>query len=306
MIPYPLSAIQLQWLLRACIFAVFLCAFFGVVADTRAQTKNVVCAALDMSTEDCARITDVSNTLPSGLTLTTAAMVTDVLWSSVSNVKTEGASSLRSGAIDHNQASCLVLEVTLPAATLIRFSLRTLSQGLFDHLTFAVDTQTVIENYSAAEGSFLRTWEQQEYTATSPVSNLSWCYQKNADTINRSSDAGWLDALSFAVPATLSTAQLCTALDLSTDNCSQIQSVSFDPPSFPWQITTDTSVAGGSSLRSATIDDSEQSCLVLGLSLSANSVISLASRTSSQRLDQLQISADQTRLDTLLPPAPPQ
>ena len=101
-----------------------------------------------------------------------------------------------------------------------------------------------------------------------------------------------------AIPDTLAQTkpQLCTALDLSTDNCSQIQSVSSDPPSFPWQITTDTSVAGGSSLRSAPVGDSEQSCLVLEVTLSANSVISVASRSSSQGgFDQLQISAGPLR-----------
>ena len=260
-------------------------------------TRDPLCPALDMSDDDCALISSVSTILPPDLILVQQPV--DVPWTVAMTVDNQGGSSLQSGDTDHSEASCLVLGVTLPINTVIRFSLRTSSQGLLDHLTFAADSQTVIENFSAAEGGNLMNWQQQEYTATNGVSNLSWCYQKSRDT-DGGSDAGWLDTLSFALPASLSTTQLCTALDLSADNCSQIQSVSADPPFFPWRVTMDTSVAGGSSLRSADIDDGGQSCLVLDLSLSANSVITLASRTSSQGgFDQLQVSADQTRLDTL-------
>ena len=260
-------------------------------------SKTQLCTALDLSTGDCALISSISTILPPGLML--QQPVVDALWSVSMTVDNQGGSSLRSGNIGHSEASCLVLAAALPAGILIRFSLRTSSQGLLDHLTFAADSQTVIANFSAPEGDDLRNWEQQEYSTTNPVNNLSWCYQKNGNT-DGASDAGWLDTLSFTAPASLSTTQLCTALDLSADNCSQIQSVSFDPPSFPWQIATDTSVAGSSSLRSADIDDGEQSCLVLNLPLSANSVITLASRTSSQGgFDQLQVIANNLRLDTL-------
>ena len=264
---------------------------------TPSPVTEQVCLALDMSAEDCALISAVFSLPPSGLML--VQQLADVPWSVSMAVDNRGGSSLRSGDIDHSEASCLVLAVTLPVGTQVRFSLRTNSQGLFDHLTFAADSQTVIERFSAAEGGNLRNWEQLEYIVTNRISNLSWCYQKN-DNTSQISDAGWLDTLSFTVPVQLTKTQLCTALDLSTDNCSQIQSVSADPPSFPWRITSDTSVAGGSSLHSAPVGDSDQSCLVLELSLSANSVITLASRSSSQGgFDQLQISADQTRLDTL-------
>ena len=262
-------------------------------------TKEPLCTTLDMSAGDCALISTISTILPPGLMLAQPAV--DVPWTVSRTVGNQGGSSLRSGDIDHSEASCLVLGVTLPTASLIRFSLRAGSEGFFDHLTFAADSQTVIENFSHPLGAntIPTSFEPQEYRATNRISHLSWCYQKNT-SINMFSDAGWLDTLSFAVPVSLSKTQLCTALDLSTDNCSQIQSLSFDPPSFPWRIATDTSVAGGTSLRSGEIDDNQQSCLVLDLSLSANSVITLASRTSSQGgFDQLQVSADPQHLDTL-------
>ena len=263
--------------------------------------KDQLCTALDMNTADCALITSISTILPPALVL--AQQSVDVPWSVASDVSHQGDSALRSGDIDHSEASCLVLGVVLPEGTLIRFALLADAEGSFDHLTFAADSLTVIERFSLPRRatSTPTDFELQEYTTgvLNPVSNLSWCYQKNADT-DMFGDRVWLDTLSFAVPVLLSRTQICAALDLSTDNCSQIQSVSFDPLSFPWLITTNTYVAGRTSLRSGDIGDSEQSCLVLKLALPAGSVISVAGRTSSEgRFDQLLIDADNLRLDTI-------
>ena len=271
--------------------------------------KDQLCTALDMNTADCALIRSISTILPPGLTLQPQQPV-DVPWSVATDVSHQGSSSLRSGDIGDSQASCLVLEVTLPAGTPIRFALRASAEGLLDHLTFAADSLTVIENFSLRQNTddapTDTDFEPQEYTTLNPVSHLSWCYRKDS-LRSRFDDSVWLDALifttasmSFAAPVSFSTTQFCIALDLSADNCSQIQSVSFDPSSFPWQITTDTSVAGGSSLRSGEIGGSEQSCLVLELTLPVNSVISVAGRTSSEpRFDRLQIDADNLRIDTI-------
>ena len=266
-------------------------------------TRDPLCTALDMNTADCALITSISTILPPALML--AQQPVDVPWSVASDVSHQGDSALRSGDIDHSEASCLVLGVMLPEGTLIRFALRASAEGAFDHLTFAADSMTVIERFSLPAGasSTPTDFELQEYTTTNPVRNLSWCYQKNADT-DMFGDRVWLDTLSFAVPVLLSITQVCAALDLSSDNCSQIQSVSFDPPSLPWLITTDTYVAGTSSLRSGDIGNSQQSCLVLKLTtLPANSVVTVSGRTSSEGgFDQLLIDADPLRLDTLSAP----
>ena len=234
-------------------------------------TTEDVCPALDLSTEECTLITAVTADPPASPWL-------------ISSTATEGDSSLRSADIDDSESSCLVLGLSLSAATLIRFSLRTDSEAVNDHLSFAAGGQELIERFAAAEGATLRDWEPQQFLLPVGNSTLRWCYNKN-DSTSAGEDRGWLDALSFAEPVSLSTTQLCTALDLSADNCSQIQSVSSDPPFFPWRIATDTSVAGGSSLRSATIGDNQQSCLVLGLSLSAATLIRFSLRTDSEAVN---------------------
>ena len=94
--------------------------------------------------------------------------------------------------------------------------------------------------------------------------------------------------------AQLTINQVCTALDMSTEDCSQILAVSFNPSNSMWRITTDTSVAGGASLRSPAIDDDQSSCLVLNLLLTPAQIdrftITVAIRTSSEgQADQLNI-----------------
>ena len=260
-----------------------------------------------MSDDDCALINTISTIPPPGLMLVQQPI--DVPWTVSMAVDNQGGSSLRSGDTDHSEASCLVLGVTLPADTIVRFSLRTSSQGLFDHLTFAANSQTVIENFSAAEGGGLRSWEQQEYNATNRISNLSWCYQKNGNT-EQFADAGWLDTLSFAVPFSLSVAQLCAALDLNNTICARaVRSVSFEPPNLPWLISS-TATQGSTSLRSGDIGDNEQSCLVLTLSSSSNrpdlqflTLLQFSRRVSSQPVaDRLFVSLNGNELNYPLRP----
>ena len=250
--------------------------------------QSRICAALDLTSRDCAMIQSVSYN------------PARALWVITSQTSVAGGTSLRSGDIRHNQTSCLVLEISLPDSSLIRFSLRTLSEAVNDFLYFEADENRLVDRFTAARGSAVRDWEQQEVPVSGNISQLRWCYTKN-DRVDGGSDSGWLDMLSFVVPEIISpTADICSALDLSADNCSMIESVSYDPPDQPWLITAETSVAGGTSLRSADIDHGQQSCLLLELSLPAGAVISVAARTSSEGpADQLRILADNLRLDTI-------
>ena len=83
--------------------------------------------------------------------------------------------------------------------------------------------------------------------------------------------------------AQLTVNQVCTALDMSTEDCSLIFSTGFNPTHLPWRVTTETSVAGGSSLRSSDIGDDQQSCLQISvINFPNNAAITLAVRTSSE------------------------
>ena len=229
------------------------------------------------------------------------------LWVITSQTSVSGGSSLRSPDLGDNQFQCLELNIRLPANSLVRFSLRTNSEAVNDFLTFDVFTLSsrgalinLLDNFSAANGS-LRDWEPQEFMLPNRIiGRLSWCYDKNGST-SSGADAGWIDALSITIP--LTTEDICPPLDLSTEECALITAVASDPPGSPWLISP-IATESSSSLRSADIGDSEQSCLVLKLSpLAGPTVVQFSRRISSQPLaDRLVFTADRPFLDSRLGP----
>ena len=263
-------------------------------------TKNEVCSALDMSTEDCARITGFSTILPAGVTLPqegafpTAA--TNVPWF-VSPVRTRGTNSLRSGDVDHREGSCLVLAVSLPVNTRVRFSLRTNSEGRYDRLAFFADDRTVISNFSAPARSFIEDWTAMDHRLTSGVSRLSWCYLKNGGNNSRGEDSGWLDNLSFLLPSSI-----CTILDMSDKECALINSTTYEPPELPWTAST-IATKGNNSLTSRSVSHDQQSCLILNVSLPSRTLVQFSRRVSALPPDELYFSVDNVRQDYSLRPA---
>ena len=289
MISRLITIIRLPRRLRACIYATLLCAFFGAVADTRAQSKDAVCAVLDLTDQNCAQIDSISYEPPQRP------------WTITVDYFVAGGSSLRRAAIGHNQSSCIVLEVSLPVNSVISVAGRTSSEGGFDQLQIDADNLR-LDTISAPVDQIERDWRQQSYFLPTAISTLSWCYTKN-DAQNNGQDTAWIDNLSFSASNIPHQNRICEALDLTDNRCSLIQSIRYEPPELLWIITPQTSVVGRTSMRSADIGDSQQSCLVLELSLPANSVISVAGRTSSEGgADQLQVIADNLRLDTIAAP----
>ena len=245
-----------------------------------------ICDALDISLNNCAMIQSVANE-PSAS-----------LWVITEETAVAGNSSMRSAGIEDGQQTCLVLNLSLTANSVVTVAGRTSSEGGADQLQIFADNQR-LDTISAEVSSTVRGWSEQSYFLPAAASALRWCYVKNEDT-RSGFDAAWIDNLSFGPSNTFYRRRICNALDLTNSQCSLIQSVSYDPPESLWVITTETAVAGGSSLRSGDIDDDQQSCLVLNLSLAANSLVTVAGRTSSEGgADQLQIFADNQHLDTI-------
>ena len=244
-------------------------------------SRDTVCQILDMSSEECELITGITSES------------TATAWF-YSPIATAGGSSLRSGAVDDGQQSCIVFSVSFTAPTRVGFSRRVSSQAEAELLYFAAGDQRL----SPAANTVSGDWKLALHLLQAGTSSLRWCYIGD-DSISEEG-SGWIDDLSLTPLTFFNRAQLCEALDLTTDNCSQIQSVAFEPRFFPWLITTDTAVTGDSSLQSGDIADNQQSCLVLELPLPANTVISVSGRTSSEGgFDQLQFIADKLRIDTL-------
>ena len=257
----------------------------------RFSTSNIsyqtrICDVLDIATDQCAMIQSVSYDPP------------ELLWVITSATSVTGGSSLRSGDVDHSQSSCLQLGLSLPANSIISVAGRTSSEGGIDQLQVYADNLR-LDTLSASHGNTESDWLQQTYYLPAAITALRWCYTKDGAN-NQENDSAWIDTLRFSTSSISWQTRICDVLDLTTDQCAMIQSVSYDPPQLQWVISSRTSVAGGTSLRSADISDDQSTCLLLDLSLPANAAVLAANRTSSEGgIDQLQIDADNLRLNTI-------
>ena len=201
-----------------------------------ALDRELVCLVLDINIEDCGIIRSVTAEPPTSPWL-------------ISSTATEGGFALRSGDINDSESSCLVLEITLSVDSDIRFSLRTDSEAVNDHLSFEAGGQELIETFAAAEGSTLMDWEPQQFLLPAGNSTLRWCYNKNGST-SSGADSGWLDALSFDTTRLEQLQRLCAALDLFQGQCANIRTVTYNPPQTPWLSTATESARGGGGVSS--------------------------------------------------------
>ena len=171
---------------------------------------------------------------------------------------------MRSGDINDDESSCLVLNMNLPANSGITFAARTSSEGTADHLRIILGVPLiagsqvllpqVLDAISADAGSSERDWTYQTSYTPHNISRLSFCYFKDSAS-NAGADRVWIDSLSFSISDITHQNRICAALDLTDQSCAMIESVDTDR-SYLWAITTETSVQGGSSLRSTGIFNS--------------------------------------------------
>ena len=110
-----------------------------------------------------------------------------------------GASSLRSGDIGGNQTNCLVLELSLPANSVISVAGRTSSRGGFDQLQINADN-LLLDRVSAPFGQTESDWRQRGYLLPTAISALSWCFDKRA-FVGSGEDAVWIDNFLLVTPA---------------------------------------------------------------------------------------------------------
>ena len=254
---------------------------------------DLICLVLDMSLEDCTRITSATSD-PSFFP-----------WVATDLTATEGNLSLRNiyNAGAGEQANCLVLGITLPASRVVHFSLRldlatVNSETVNAYLSFEVNGQRLIDRFTAMAGETLRDWEPQQFLLPAGDSTLRWCYTRNSST-DTGEDRGWLDALSFGLPEEILT--LCVSLDIPPDQCSMVRSVTYNPPQSLWLTTATESARGGSALVSPVPNTGESSCLTVEFHspLTPDSPVAFDWRTTSQSAQdilQFQVGSQQSQI----------
>ena len=186
----------------------------------------------------------------------------DRAWSVASDSRTDNDQALRSGAVYHNEESCIGF--SLPFSHQLRYSSRVFSQENSDHLSF-------FENRSAVESEITKQNHVSGYTnytnhlreAVSHGENRIslWCYQKDQSG-SRGEDAGFLGHLHInpSLPDNLEYAQnqkFCRALGISEEEfCPHF---SFKGPE--WTIVEDSKAEDGKAMKSGSVEIGEESCM---------------------------------------------
>ena len=246
------------------------------------MSKTQARLALNTSLADFALITAVAADPPAAP------------WRISDTVSLLGRTSLRSGDIGDSEQSCLVFSLSLSEPILVQFSRRVSSQPA-DELYFAAGSQRLEYHLRPVADTVLRNWSRELYIVAEDTTAIRWCYSKDG-SVSEGEDSAWIDNLSFSPTAVLTRELVCLVLDMSTSDCALITAVAAEPSTSPW-VVSDTANEGGNSLRSGDIDDSESSCLVLGIALPAARNISFSLRTDSEAVnDSLYFEAGGQRL----------
>ena len=200
----------------------------SVAAFGFAAQRRLLCAALDLSSSDCAAVNSIS-----------AADGSPSLWFLDSDTRFAGDSSLRSPPTEHNQSNCLELGVELPLPFGVEYYQQTDTAG-GDEIQYQVNGNRVTgETGRLSESRWSR---QHRIGLTDTATALSWCYTKNGDTV-AGSDRVWLDRVVFttgtAVDYIRNKNELCLAWNLTAADCATILSFSFSPPSSPWIVSNE-------------------------------------------------------------------
>lgn len=110
----------------------------------------------------------------------------DSPWYNDNSTAFEGQNSLRSGAINHNELSELVLDYVVSEPGEIRFNRKVSSEDGYDFLQFYIDGAL------QAEWSGELNWAEFAYSVLPGEHSFTWVYRKD-DVFTSNMDAAWID-----------------------------------------------------------------------------------------------------------------
>ncbi|MDA3812758.1 MAG: M14 family zinc carboxypeptidase [Candidatus Cloacimonetes bacterium] len=102
----------------------------------------------------------------------------------------EGIYCAKSGPINHNQSTSLLLTAEVIADGDISFFRKVSSESNYDYLRFYIDT-TQMSSWSGISG-----WVEETYAVSAGTHTFKWEYTKDQGTVS-GSDCGWIDYIIF-------------------------------------------------------------------------------------------------------------
>jgi subtilisin family serine protease len=102
----------------------------------------------------------------------------------------QGSFTAKSGEIDHNQMSVIIMNAEVSADDSISFYRRVSSEPINDFLRFYINWQLM------GEWSGEVSWDKVTFPVSKGSADFLWMYKKNS-TISSGEDAAWIDVVSF-------------------------------------------------------------------------------------------------------------
>jgi len=124
----------------------------------------------------------------------------------------EGSFCAKSGMIDHNQTSSMILTLNIPVNGNIGFYKKVSSEQNYDYLKFYID------DVQKAQYSGNSNWSYVQYPVTLGTHTLKWSYIKDQGVVT-GSDCAWIDDIAFRwdAPGILETPQSFQAISMTDD-----------------------------------------------------------------------------------------
>jgi hypothetical protein len=129
-------------------------------------------------------------------------------WYIVSDEVYDGAYSLRSGNIGHNQQTVLEIEMFVVADGNISFARKVSSENYYDFFEFLIDDFVVL----SLSGEM--PWEEYSHPVTTGQHTFQWRYRKDVDGIS-GQDAAWIDNIVFPAVNNIPSLLSCEVVEIA-------------------------------------------------------------------------------------------
>lgn len=152
-------------------------------------------------------------------------------WTFVNNDTYEGQYCLKSGQINDNQETSLILTYTVSAADSIAFYYKVSSENSYDKMSFYIDNQQKDE----WSGSIAWSWVQ--YAVTPGTHTFRWKYKKDY-SVSNGSDCCWIDFVILPRNINLSVSA-GVDINICADESAQLNGTANNQTSLEWTTSGD-------------------------------------------------------------------
>ena len=147
-------------------------------------------------------------------------------WQVTSDETFQGSFSAKSGGIDHNQMSVLLMKAEVSADDSISFYRKVSSEPINDFLRFYINWQLM------GEWSGEVSWDKVTFPVQKGTADFLWMYKKNS-AISSGEDAAWIDVVSFPLPP-VTTVWAGSSAEICENNIHQLNAWATHYSSLQW------------------------------------------------------------------------